>query len=145
MINTSIVKNKKGGNLTNYLLWFLIIATFLLCLNYIIFDTFYFKCIFRALTGYDCPTCGMQRAFVSLLSGDFISGFWHNPYLTLMLPYFASIIITSLHNGYFAKNVKSILYHPLMIAALVILMIIWWIIRNLPFWKEFIEIQITSM
>lgn len=143
--NISIVKNKKSGNLANHLLWLLIIATFLLCLNYIIWGSFYFKCIFKSLTGYECPTCGMQRAIVSLFSGDFISGFWHNPYLTLMLPYFASLIITSLFNGALAKRARKILYHTLTITTLVIIMIAWWVIRNLPIWKDFVEMQITSM
>lgn len=28
------------------------------------------KCIFRMLTGLDCPSCGNQRALHSLLNGD---------------------------------------------------------------------------
>lgn len=139
------MKNKKGGKLANYLLWFLIIATFLLFLNYIVFDTFYFKCIFRTLTGLDCPTCGMQRSITSLFSGDFNKAFWHNPYLVLMLPYFVALILASLLNGNIAKKAKKILYHPLLIATFVVMMITWWVIRNFPFWKEFVETQITSM
>lgn len=139
------MKNKKSGKLVNHLLWLLIIATFLLCLNYIFFNTLYFKCIFRTFTGYDCPTCGLQRAIISLFLGDFNKAFWYNPYLTLTLPYFALLILTSLLNVDITKKAKKILYHPLTIATFAILMITWWVIRNLPFWKEFAEMQITSM
>lgn len=139
------MKNKKSGKLVNYLLWLLIIATFLLFLNYIVFDSFYFKCIFRTLTGFDCPTCGMQRSIIALFSGEINKAFWHNPYLTLMLPYFATLILTSFLNWDIVQNAKKILSHPITIATLVILMIAWWMIRNLSFWKEFTETQITSM
>lgn len=30
------------------------------------------SCPFKDITGYDCPGCGMQRSFVSLLNGDFV-------------------------------------------------------------------------
>ncbi len=29
-----------------------------------------FPCVFKQCFGVDCPTCGMQRAFIELLKGD---------------------------------------------------------------------------
>lgn len=35
-------------------------------------------CWLRAVTGYDCPTCGLSRSFVALFHGDWVSAFaWH--------------------------------------------------------------------
>lgn len=37
-----------------------------------------YHCPFRALTGIDCPGCGMSRALVSLLHGDLAGSLaWH--------------------------------------------------------------------
>lgn len=35
-------------------------------------------CYFKKYYQIDCPGCGMQRAFFSLLEGDFTSSFHHN-------------------------------------------------------------------
>ncbi len=34
------------------------------------------RCLFKLITGYECPGCGSQRAFHSLLHGD-IAAAWH--------------------------------------------------------------------
>jgi hypothetical protein len=35
-------------------------------------------CWLRAVTGYDCPTCGLSRSFVALFHGNWVSAFaWH--------------------------------------------------------------------
>ena len=36
-------------------------------------------CIFRVLTGYDCPGCGMTRAFREMVSLDVLEAFRYNP------------------------------------------------------------------
>ena len=39
------------------------------------------KCVVKQLTGYDCPSCGAQRAFHAVLHGDFIKALSYNPFL----------------------------------------------------------------
>ena len=36
-------------------------------------------CPFKFLTGCDCPACGTQRSFLSLLRGDLIASWNENP------------------------------------------------------------------
>lgn len=36
-------------------------------------------CVFRAITGIPCPTCGTTRAATAFLDGDLISAFAANP------------------------------------------------------------------
>lgn len=46
------------------------------------------KCVFKHLLGYDCPSCGAQRAFHSVLHGDFMKALSYNPFLLISVPYF---------------------------------------------------------
>lgn len=38
-------------------------------------DRYFLPCPFKYLTGYDCPGCGFQRAFLTLLKGDIKESF----------------------------------------------------------------------
>ena len=43
-------------------------------------------CLNKSLTGLECPGCGMQRAIICVLQGDFKSAFFMYPAIyTLML------------------------------------------------------------
>ena len=130
------MKKNKSGKQINYLLWFFVIATLLFCFNYLFFDTLYIKCIIKSLTGYDCPTCGAQRAFVSFLKGDFVIAFWYNPYLFLLLLVFLVLII--IKKDYLSKRILKCI-----VIILVLLMIVWVVLRNLPIWQEFISTKIS--
>ncbi|SKB45024.1 DUF2752 domain-containing protein [Daejeonella lutea] len=33
------------------------------------------RCVFKAITGADCPGCGFQRSLIYLIRGDFLSSF----------------------------------------------------------------------
>ena len=48
-------------------------------------------CLFLQVTGVYCPSCGMTRAFHSIMSGNFISAFKYN---ILSIPLFVFILIT---------------------------------------------------
>ena len=82
------------------------------------------RCPFKALTGYDCPGCGSQRAIHALCSGDFAASWRFNaallPALTLALIY---IVVPSRH--------AAVLYRPGFIYAVAIAIVAWWILRNL--------------
>ncbi len=36
-------------------------------------------CPFKFVTGCDCPACGTQRSILSLLKGDILTSWQHNP------------------------------------------------------------------
>lgn len=136
--NDLISKRKMGSNHTKYFLWVLVIASLLFLVNYLFFDTLYFKCIIKELTGYDCPTCGAQRAFISILNGEIIKAFWYNPYLVLLL--FVGLVLIFINKDYLNKRKLNYI-----ITTLVILMIMWVIIRNLSIWKEFVSAKIVVL
>ncbi|NGM66204.1 DUF2752 domain-containing protein [Sphingobacterium sp. SGR-19] len=45
------------------------------------------QCPFKALTGFDCPGCGSQRAVHAILHGDFREALHHNALLLPFIPY----------------------------------------------------------
>ncbi|MBR3967670.1 MAG: DUF2752 domain-containing protein [Clostridia bacterium] len=61
----------------------LIRKSLLLCLTGCFF-AFIYKCPFRILTQTDCPACGITRAFLCALKGDFISAFNYHPLFALL-------------------------------------------------------------
>lgn len=42
-------------------------------------------CLFKGVLGFDCPSCGMTRAFVSLGHLDYVSALHHNPVSLLLM------------------------------------------------------------
>ena len=49
-------------------------------------------CVFRAVTGIACPTCGMTRAYLSLLKLDLKSAFYYHP-LFWVVPAIAGLLL----------------------------------------------------
>jgi len=60
-----------------------------------------FSCTIKSLTGYECPGCGMQRAFIALLRGELVDSFSYNASL---LPFLITIIFTISHLIFGYKN-----------------------------------------
>ncbi len=54
-----------------------------------------FRCLFKTLTGWDCPGCGSQRALHALLHGHLSEALAYNPFLCIAAPYLALIILAS--------------------------------------------------
>jgi hypothetical protein len=46
----------------------------------------YPQCLFRQLTGFDCPGCGSLRSVHHLLHGEFTTAFRFNPFLYVLVP-----------------------------------------------------------
>ena len=44
------------------------------------------QCPFRFLTGISCPGCGMTRALLALLRGDFAAAYYYHPLVFLLPP-----------------------------------------------------------
>lgn len=89
------------------------------------------KCIFRTLTGWDCPGCGLQRAVHALLHGHFAEAFQYNYFLFMALPYvFAVMYMEWFTKGEKHLRLRRILYHPYVLYAYVVLYLLWWVMRN---------------
>ncbi len=93
---------------------------------------FFPKCPFYAVTGYKCPGCGSQRAVHALLNLDFPGAFMANPLLVIAIPY---IILGFLFDytrlGERIPRVRKILYGKNAILIVLVIVIAYWILRNI--------------
>ena len=88
------------------------------------------KCIFKMLTGYDCPSCGAQRTFHAVLHGEFKKAILYNPFFVVSVPYFLLVLYSVSFRNSYAKKVYSIVCHRYAIYAYVVLFFLWWVLRN---------------
>lgn len=92
------------------------------------------KCVFHSLTGYHCPGCGSQRAIHSLLHLDFAGVVGNN---FLFLPAGLLIIFHYIRqplHKLFKWNLPNILYKKYTPIIILVVIILFWILRNLPFY-----------
>lgn len=94
------------------------------------------KCMFKYLTGYDCPACGIQRSLHALLNGDTVTALRYNYFLLISIPYFIAIAITTFWKADLIVKMGYYVQHPKVVRAILVLIIIWWIVRNIPYIKD---------
>lgn len=61
-------------------------------------------CLFRNLTGWECPGCGMTRAVLSLLRGDLATALHYNRMVVLVFPLLCCLLLTELRNHQGART-----------------------------------------
>lgn len=88
-------------------------------------------CPIHALTGLDCPGCGVTRMLVSLSRGDWAAARAANPGLFYLSPLLALVLGRALWLWLTGRRVDT---RFLRIAGwvLVAFLVVWGILRNLP-------------
>lgn len=97
------------------------------------------KCFMKGLTGYDCPSCGSQRALHAFLNGEFKRAILFNPFIFLALPYLLALLYTALSSDRFARCIKPFVRHRIAIWSFLALYVAWWVIRNTEWWLTIAE------
>ena len=95
-------------------------------------NSFFPKCPFLSLTGFQCPGCGSQRAIHQLLQGNILAAFNYNPLFVVALPYIfigGLFEFTPLKNKY--AKAQRILFGYKTIYLILVIIISFWIWRNL--------------
>ncbi len=91
-------------------------------------------CMFRFLTGYQCPGCGSTRALHQILHGHLVAAFMLNPLFLIALPFifyaFLRYTIMVLRGGVPRPNALPASY----IYAIFFVVVSFWIFRNTPFY-----------
>jgi hypothetical protein len=91
------------------------------------------KCPFHSMTGLHCPGCGSQRALHDFLHGNIIDGFKHNFLIglgILVLFYKAFLLVRA---KFYPQKSGNLLYSPRLPWIILICILGFWILRNLPF------------
>jgi len=94
------------------------------------------KCVFHSVTGYYCPGCGSQRAIYSLLHLN-IPGVVSNNFLFLpgMIVVIYGVVLPAV-NRKFGVNYPNFLYYKWTPLWILIIVILFAVLRNLP-WYPF--------
>ncbi len=107
---------------------------------YFLFDPTYSvvapKCLFHLLTGYDCPSCGVQRVIHALLHLEVERAFWLNPFLFVVAPYIVLLIVTAFFRGGVFGRVRQYVQHRVVVYSYIALYFIWWVVRNTDWWHS---------
>jgi len=91
------------------------------------------KCPFYSFTGLYCPGCGSQRAFHEMLHGNLWVGIQHNFLIILALLVIFYKFYVFYHNSFQKENtVKNILYHNAAPWVILVVVLSFWILRNIP-------------
>ena len=98
------------------------------------------NCPFKAITNYDCPGCGSQRAFHELLHGHFGNAFVLNPLFVVAIPIFLIFLVFQIGD---LKTKYSKFYNLLFgfksILIYLIIVLVFFVIRNTKFYTVFIN------
>ena len=81
-------------------------------------------CIFKKITGWECPGCGITRACIALISGHLRESFSYNPFLYFVAPCILYLVIHGdvnyVRKGTYRQNTAdTVLTYFLIAAALV--------------------------
>ncbi len=83
-------------------------------------------CVFHRVTGFDCPGCGMTRAFICLLRGDWQGAFAVHPF---SLPLFISLILFAVLPN---SRIQRFERYTKPLSWLVLtLVLVWWIFAKI--------------
>lgn len=72
-------------------------------------ENFMLPCFTKQLWGFDCPGCGMQRAIIFLLKGDFGAAFEMYPAIYPILLLFIFLILDKLLSIKYASKITNVL------------------------------------
>lgn len=90
------------------------------------------KCMMKSLTGWDCPGCGIQRAFHAASHGNWTEAIGYNLFLVYSLPYFLCIALTEwVMWGKWKKHCRRVFESREAGILYIILFVVWGIARNI--------------
>ncbi|MBK5720243.1 DUF2752 domain-containing protein [Dysgonomonas sp. Marseille-P4677] len=93
-------------------------------------------CSFREITGLECPGCGGQRALHLLLHGDILNAFRYNIFFLVALPFLTYFYYMAVR-VYILKQeqyLTSFVFSSTFGYSLLISVILFFILRNIPLW-----------
>ncbi len=81
-------------------------------------ETHQLPCMFKAVTHFNCPGCGMQRSFVLLMKGDITGSFFMFPAL---IPIILMFTFLFLHLMFKIKNGATILKYTYILSVVIVM------------------------
>ena len=88
------------------------------------------RCMFRLVTGYDCPGCGSQRAIHSLLHGHFGRAWAYNPFIFFAVPVGVFYLLVETWRDRVPRLYRAA-NRPIILILIAVAVVLWWVLRNL--------------
>lgn len=93
---------------------------------------FPFLCLWKVVTGTQCPACGFQRAFHALIHGYLVEALSYNYFFVLSIPLAFSAILSEWYNYHHKLDwLWAIVHNRYTLITYVFLYFCWWILRNI--------------
>ncbi len=93
------------------------------------------KCPVKMITGYQCPSCGAQRAIHAFLHGNIIEAISYNLFFIVAIPF----LLLTVYAFYKMKNnnpslstirIYNFVTNRYVLLSYVFIFFAWWIVRN---------------
>jgi len=89
-------------------------------------------CVFRQLTGLQCPGCGSTRALHQLLHGHFVAAFTLNPLFVIATPLLLYVLLKYTTLSFRGITPKPNALPARYIYLIFVVIVSFWILRNTP-------------
>ncbi len=92
---------------------------------------FYIPCYIKAVTGYDCPGCGITRCLFALIQFRFKEAFFYNPLVFIYLPFIVSYFIYQSYLYLYEKKDRYLVKIPNYIRIIILIItLLYGVLRN---------------
>ena len=93
--------------------------------------TAYLPCLFKKMTGLQCPGCGAARASYHLLHGNILSAIDYNILLVFFIPF---LVLEGMYRlrMYSDASRLNVVRTALTSYRVLFVVVVFWIIRNIP-------------
>ncbi|MBQ1747995.1 MAG: DUF2752 domain-containing protein [Bacteroidales bacterium] len=90
----------------------------------------------KMLTGFDCPSCGAQRAIHAFLHGRFLEALSYNLFFIVAIPFllataYAVVMVRRPEPSDFTLRLYDFVTSRYTLYSYVAVYIIWWVVRNI--------------
>jgi hypothetical protein len=95
---------------------------------------FFPVCPFHALTGLNCPGCGLTRGFHAVSHGDVLSALHFNALIPFYFLFFLYLFVSLALILFRGRGLKFRTFSPRVIYGFLALTLVFSVVRNLPFY-----------
>ena len=127
------IKSKLDTNFKKvcFLIFFFILMVILILTFYYFYNIYNIgiPCVFKTITGYNCPGCGLTRAVGEIINFDFKKALEYNSSVFIVLPLLIYYFSNSIYSWLFDKKKKEL--PKIIIVLMIIYLILHTIIKNI--------------
>ena len=95
---------------------------------------FFPVCPLHAMTGLNCPGCGLTRGFHALFQGDIVTALHFNALLPIFGFVFAYLTLSMFLTAVRGRGLSWKIFHPTAIYGFLFIVAVFFVVRNLPFY-----------